>query len=284
VASFADCTAFSKPAYEDVFCQNEPVGERLPVNELLWSAALSPFARVDPPRGVTADEAAGDFARRAIRAQPLDYAGAVAADALRMFAPSRGTLPGEFGDPPWEFHRRYPVFFRGSVCSPAMFREIREEIPAVADAVVQDRTLGCAAKTRRMKRVLAERGGKAHVESPLASFLVRYQTFAYAPGPLLALALVLPLAVALGLGRPRVPRQRWAGFFFAAAAIAACVASVFVTVPSWRYQIPQLALLPPALALALSALTLRDRRLTASLRESFGTIARRSRGADFQGK
>jgi p-aminobenzoyl-glutamate transporter AbgT len=102
------------------------------------------------------------------------------------------------------------------------------------------------------------------MDGGLARFLHGYQRFGYTPGPLLGLALLAGLAGALGVGRARRSGLRSACFLFAVTAAALLVSSVAVSQFSWRYQIPQLVLLPPAAALAWTALRGRPPLATAA--------------------
>jgi hypothetical protein len=255
VAPFVDCGEFSKPPYEEVLCPKEPVGERLPVNELLWSDRFSPVRRIEALAGETHDEVAMNFAKRAIANQPVAYARDVLADVLRAFAPTRGLAPGEFGAPPWQFHRRYPILFRGSVCSPEATQQVAEELSVLGHTAARSREVGCRLRRRKVEHVIRVRGDVPRVDGALTGFLVGYQRFGYTPGPVLAAGLLVGLAAALGAGRARRSGLRSPPFLFLGIATLVCLGSLFITVFSWRYQIPQLVLLPPAAALGVTALT-----------------------------
>ena len=66
---FVDCSAFTMPDYERPLCPAEPLGERLDPTDYGWHTPDATHGLQLPP-GVTYDEAMGDFAMRAIRAQP----------------------------------------------------------------------------------------------------------------------------------------------------------------------------------------------------------------------
>jgi len=253
VSPFADCAQFEVPRYERVLCLEEPPGERLPVNELLWSPQYSPLAKVNPPRATTHDDVARDFAKRAIRAQPGAYARDVGADVLRAFQPTRELAPGEYGEPPWEFHEGYPIFFRGSICSRESFRQVRADLAIRGNEIAAGRVAGCAQRRQRMIDYLELHGDEPATNATLISFLRGYQNVGYAPGPLLAACMLAGFAAALGLGRARRSGLRSAAFLFSGAGAVVCLGSVLVAVFSWRYQIPQLVLLPPAGAIAVAA-------------------------------
>jgi hypothetical protein len=254
VIPFVDCDQFAVPRYERVLCPTEPVGERLPINELLWSPQYSPLPRINPPRGTKADEVAGDFAKRAILHQPGAYARDVGADILRAFQPTRELAPGEYGGPPWEFHEGFPIFFRGSICSRESFRDLRADLVLRGKEIAASRVLGCSKRRERMIRYVERHGDEPETNAKLISFLRGYQNVGYAPGPLLAACMLAGFAAALGLGRARRSGVRSAAFLFSGAGAVVCLGSVFVAVFSWRYQIPQLVLFPPAGALGAAAL------------------------------
>jgi hypothetical protein len=215
VAPFADCTRFAVPSDERRLCPVEPLGQRPTVEDFMWSHDVSPVYRIHRDRQARA----GAFAKRVIRHQPLDYARVVAGDFLRAFAPTRTERPGELPISRWQFQLRYPIY--------------RAETTAV---------------------IRAHGGTRGQVDLPLARFLRGYQRFAYVPGPVLGTALVAALLAALGLGRARDPRLRAAAFLLAALGATVLLTAVAVNQFTWRYWLPELVLLPPAGALAVSAL------------------------------
>ena len=84
-APFADCSKFEPPANTRPLCETTPVADR-PGPDFYGQAPDSP-ARIlfdKPPFG---DESLKAFGRRAIAAQPLDYAKAVGRDLVRYFDP-----------------------------------------------------------------------------------------------------------------------------------------------------------------------------------------------------
>jgi hypothetical protein len=95
---------------------------------------------------------------------------------------------------------------------------------------------------------------RGRVDRDLASLLRRYQRIGYTPGPVLAIGLVLAALAALGAGRARRSGLQVACGLFVAMALAAYVPSVAVNQFTWRYQLPLVVLLVPALALAITAL------------------------------
>jgi hypothetical protein len=255
VVSFVDCSRFTVSDYERALCPQQPVRERPPVNELLWGGPrFSPLGRIVLPPGMNKNDVASDFAERAIVHQPGAYARAVGADLLRAFAPTRKLAPGEFGEPPWQFHEGFPIFLRGSVCSPEALRQVRAELTILGGRVAEARSASCERRKEKITRTLRSYGDTTATASGLIAFLRAYQRAGYAPGPALAACLFLGFAAALGLGRACRSGLRSAAFLFSGVASAVCLGSVLVTVFSWRYQVPQLVLLPAAGALGITAL------------------------------
>jgi Dolichyl-phosphate-mannose-protein mannosyltransferase len=224
VAPWVDCSEFSVQSYERVLCPHQPVGERPRVFRLVW-AKSSPIARLDPPPGMTRSQVAGAFARRAILHQPLTYAGAVATDFGKSFLPTKETSSAGYRVAQWHFQETFPIPGyppTWSTSPPVGFRQEESD---------------------------------GHVQRSLASFLRTYQSFGYTAGPLLALGLVLGLLAAAGLGRARRSGLRSAAFLFCGLAVTLSLGSLAVVPFSWRYQLPQLVLVPPAAVLGVTAFT-----------------------------
>ena len=216
VAAFVDCRVVSVPPAERPLCPDEPVGERPSSQDFAWSAT-SPLYRVPEPER---EALAGDFARRAIREQPLAYARTVVADVLHGFAVER-TVPRRrvpFEDV-WTFQPTFPR---------------REQ----ADPVIR-----------------AYGGSGGSVQPQLVDFLRAYQGIAFTPGPLLAAGLLLGLAAAAGIGRARRSTLRPAALLLSSMGLALYVGPALTQQLMPRYTLPALVLLAPALAVAVTALT-----------------------------
>ena len=228
VVPWVECSEFSVRPYERPLCPAQPVGSRPRVFRLVW-APSSPLRRVEPPADMTRSQVASQFARRAIRNQPATYARAVAADFLTSFSPTRETRPGGYRVAQWQFQTSFPIPgfpATWSTTPPAGF---------------------------------GNGESRGSIEPSLASFLRTYQRFGYAPGPLLALGLLAGLAAVFAAWRAGDVRLRSAAFLFVGLTFAICLGSLALVPFSWRYQLPQLILLPPALALGVTALTERLR-------------------------
>jgi hypothetical protein len=232
VAPFADCKTLSLPSYERVLCPKQPVGQRPSIEAFSWSRTKSPLFRLRVPASIARGKAepvarsqvAGNFAKRVILNQPLTYLHEVEKSFVRGFAPTRTSHAGEVPVGRWQFQNHFPIY---------------------GDSLT----------------IMARHHERPQVDGSLASFLRSYQRFVYTPGPVLALALVLALLGALGLGPARRSGLRSASVHLSGSTLVVLVTAVAVNQFSWRYQLPQLILLPPAGALGLVALTGRFRRL-----------------------
>jgi hypothetical protein len=219
VAPWVECEGLSVPDYERVLCPQAPPGERKRIYELVWTKS-SPINRVQAPPGTTRTAAANDFSRRVIRQQPVGYLGSVGGDVLASFGPTREPRPGGHRVEQWRFQTGFPIAGFPPSWSTAT--------PGTDDA--------------------------GDVRGPLAGFLRSYQMVGYAPGPLLALGLLVAIASLFPIGSARRAGLRTATFLFIGLYAALCVVPLLVAPFSWRYQLPQLLLIPPAVALAITAL------------------------------
>jgi hypothetical protein len=155
--------------------------------------------------------------------QPVDYAEAVARDAVQGFG--------------------VPVHEPGSNGRSTRWL-FRPEFPA----------------ERGTFRMLHRYGyARGRSRPRLARFLRGYQGLAFVPGPLLAACLAVALLAVVGVGRARRSGIRTATFLLAALGLTVYVGAVATTTFTWRYRLPLIVLLPPAAALAASALS-RPRR------------------------
>jgi hypothetical protein len=221
VAAFVDCRVVAVPPAERPLCPDQPVGERPSSQDFAWSAT-SPLYRV-PER--EREALAGEFARRAIREQPLAYARTVLADVAHGFAVER-TVP----------RRRVP-FEEVWTFQPTFPR--REH----ADPVI---------------RAYGGTGGS--VQPQLVDFLRGYQRIAFTPGPLLAAGLLLGLLTAAGIGRARRSTLRPAALLFTSLGLVLYLGPALTQQLMPRYTLPGLVLLTPALAVAVAAFTGNERR------------------------
>jgi hypothetical protein len=213
---FVDCSTFEMPSYERPLCPAEPLGSRLDPTDYGWHTPDATHGLELPP-GVTYDEAMGDFARRAIRAQPGAYARIVARDLMLGFTVPRTD------------RYEYDTAYKWRLDTYVTFEP-----------------------TARSRAAYAAHGGdQLEVRQPLADWLWWYEWTVYAWGPLLFLLTALAL-VGLMLRRPAAARGVRPVLFLVLATAVGLSAAPAVTVEFvWRYQLPLLVLVPAAAALAV---------------------------------
>ncbi|QYC37733.1 hypothetical protein Nocox_00475 [Nonomuraea coxensis DSM 45129] len=149
--SFADCAVIDPPERLAVLCPDMPVEQRPYPPHWLWED-FSPLLKV--PGTAHRNQLAGEFARQAILAQPVDYLAAVATDLRQLLR--------------WE---RTAVDEKTPYKLPAAERPISQSVRGIAEAY--------------------EAGPAAtRVVEPYAGWLRAYQRFGYVPFPLLMVALV----------------------------------------------------------------------------------------------
>ncbi len=238
VVEWVDCGEFSVPAHERPLCPGE-YEELEWVYQYLWTQR-SPLYDVELPSGESRNDVAGDFARRAVLGQPVTYVRNVVGDSLLTFSPTKHERTGEFRVSQWQFQTEFPI--------PNQQRGWTVEPPR--------------------GHVHGPTDGK--VNEGAAELLKTYQRFGYVPGPILAACALIALAGALGLGRAKHAGLRAPTAVFLTLGFVLCVGSVASTMFAWRYQLPQLILLPPAAALAIESFLRRpsDRPAAAGLGRS----------------
>jgi hypothetical protein len=93
VMTFAECSKMSVPTNELWLCTNVPPDKRPIAQAYIWTAA-TPLDGYSPPKfAPVPNKLAENFAIRAIEAQPVDYARAVASDTWRVFGWKRQVFP-----------------------------------------------------------------------------------------------------------------------------------------------------------------------------------------------
>ncbi|HXP57804.1 MAG TPA: hypothetical protein VN847_22760 [Streptosporangiaceae bacterium] len=219
VVDFADCGPLQLPAYERPLCPREPAGQRN-YDAYMWSV-YSPAWTLRPPAGQTRQSVLFDFSTRVLEHQPGSYLDAVGADLAYGFSPVRGNGP-----------ERYPAAYLKFQTRLLPYAEVRPTL----------RQYGHTSPA---------------IQPQLARFLSGYGRFCYVPGPVLAAGLVLALA---GLAWPSARRSRGRGLrtanvAFTGSAVTALVAAAAFAPFDWRYQLPQLTLIPVAAVLGVTALT-----------------------------
>lgn len=90
VGQFADCRQFTPPARTAKLCELRPTGERPGPFYYYFGGPGIPARKAFPALSVADGKYAGDFAKAAIIAQPIDYLRTVGKDVLRYFDATAG--------------------------------------------------------------------------------------------------------------------------------------------------------------------------------------------------
>jgi len=240
VADFASCEGLNLPGYEKPLCPTQPPALRS-ADFYTW-APQSPQWTFRPPAGLSRDAVVRDFSLRILRHQPLAYAEAVGQDFVYGFSPVRGSGPEHYPRPYLQFH----AYILPDPQADASLAALGYQAPAVRPGA--------------------------------AAFLAGYGRWFYVPGPVFAAGLVLAVAGLAGgtrrRGQPRATRD--ACLLFTLSAVVVLIPPAAFATFDWRYQLPQLSLIPVAAVLGASMLG--NGRLTAARTSTAGT-ARRTRPA-----
>jgi hypothetical protein len=238
-AHAADCATLKIPADERPLCPSPQVAAQLGVDGLV-NSPYSPRVLYQPVnvrlgRLIDTVPLQRQFAYAVLEQQPLRVAADVARDAVKLFALTRDTEEGDTPISRWQFQTSYPYYPPG----------ITEYGPNSATRVFAQ----------------AGGGGKARVYKPAAAFLRAYQLDGgYTPGPVFLVALLAGLAGMAGFGRARRSGLRAPCLLFALGAIFAVEPPFLIATFDWRYELPQLSLIPVAAVLGLTALAGRPGR------------------------
>jgi hypothetical protein len=211
LAHAADCAALRVPGYERPLCPPPATAAALGVDGLATNPESAVF-RYTPPRGTGRGTVIRRFDEAVLTQQPLRVAGDVARDAIKVFALTRNTAPG---DPPvsrWQFQPSYPVYYGVDY---AAFGSL-----------------------------------SPHVIPPVARALRAYQLHGgFTPGPLLLCLLLFGTGGVFA--RRRQPALALGCLLVTGLAVAALLGADLYEF-SWRYQLPALVTLPLAGALGAS--------------------------------
>jgi hypothetical protein len=230
VAPFADCAQLrSLPADLRPLCPGPAA--TLTTNEYLWGRR-SPIA--DLPRG---DPRIREFALRVIRHQPLDYASVVGGGVLHYFEPGHRIGMNDYPVGPWQFPADPRVW-----AYPGYRGPIRAGHP--------DRMR--AHPVTEPNRFVGRFAGMPRFDLSAARVLHDYQRVGYTWGPLLAVCLLLVIAALIA--RRGAFRLRLDAALLAVLTLVALTVPQALSVFSYRYGFVAALLLPPAAALAVTAL------------------------------
>ncbi len=255
MASAADCATLRVPAYERPLCPT--ARQRSRGIDWLDHSARSPLKTYDPPPGQDRYAIIASFDHQVAEQQPQRVAGAIAGDAIKLFAITRTSSQEGTPISRWQFQDFYPAY-------PSWVRVAR------SGQIVLGLRLTPAGGPLVVHPLEARYGGKAEVDRPVAAFLRDYQLGGgYTPGPMMALLAVAGLlgsvlVVSRSLRDRSRPLVTGCLLFFLSGAAVLAISDAFQF--SWRYQLPALVTLPPAGALGIAALTawLRGRRHAAA--------------------
>ena len=241
MAAAADCQTLVLPSYQRALCPTAAQQRLGP--DWLDHHRGSPIKTFVAPAGMSNAAVVNGFDRQVLRQQPGRVLAAIGRDALKLFAVTRVTNPGDTPINRWQFQDSYPQYPPYLVIrdGQAFFTSFTE-----------------AGTVQSVYSSAQYRGGAPAAVRPLAVFLHDYQFGGgYTPGPLLLLMTLAGLAGTLSLFRRRATTgQRDAAraclLMFTAGICVLLVSDAFEF--SWRYQLPALITLPPAAALAMTAL------------------------------
>jgi hypothetical protein len=223
-AAAADCATLHLTPSERAVCPSPSAVRSFGVDGLVNDPASPVYTASLPPgsdHGVVAD----NFAHAVLEQQPLRVAVAIGADAVKLFALTRDTSPGDTPISRWQFQTYWPMY-------PLAITE--------STAVDMFNSTGG--------------GGGPQTDLALATFLRDYQLHGgWTPGPFLLVTL-LAGAAGIVVGRRRGDNS--------AAMVCLLVTGLGVAVLlgadlyefSWRYQLPALVTLPTGGALGVAAL------------------------------
>jgi hypothetical protein len=220
LAPIVRCDEVRLPPHERPLCPAEPLGQRRTINYYIWGHHQAPQWTVRPPPGTSQLAMVADYDRRVVRSQPWTYARSVIGQFALGFAPTRTVeIPG----------------------NPAGHRLFEDHYWVLDQIIAQG-----------LRPPSAKAGTSS--DPAAASFLTHYRSWWWTPGPVLALLLLVGSAACCGVGRARRSGDRVAIGLLLAACLVPLLTGAAVAGFSWRYQLPQLPLLPTAGALGVATL------------------------------
>jgi hypothetical protein len=223
VAAAADCPALRVPAAMRALCPAPQVARSFGVDELV-NNPTSPAYTAPLPAGLSHAVAARRFSRAVLEQQPLRVAGTIARDAVKLFALTRNTAPGDPAVWRWQFQVTYPLY-----------------PPTITASSASALFRGAG-------------GGAPVAVRPLAVFLREYQLHGgYTPGPSLLLALLAGIGGAAAGWARRDTRAALACLLITGAGAAVLLGADLYEF-SWRYQLPALVTLPAGGALGAAVI------------------------------
>lgn len=226
VMAFADCDKIDDlTTTERQLCDSRPVEARPPLNFYIWNRE-SPGAKFP---GKAGDPILQSFAKKAILAQPGDYAATVGRETVAFFAPGRVQPRGTICANLWTFPYDKP--WPG--CEP---------MPVAGDGF----------NVKAGERPAAWPG--------FAKYLNGYANVGYTPGPLLAIFVLLSLLAIVVRPRAGHWRDRIDILFLTGVGLCLMVVAVATSQFDYRYGVPALAFIPVGGAFAIAVLSRTLRR------------------------
>ena len=230
VAAAADCDTLQVSAAARAVCPTPATVRSMGIDGLVNDPS-SPAYTASLPDGATHQFADQQLSYAVLEQQPLRVAVSIGQDAVKLFALTRDTSPGDTPIWRWQFQDHYPLY-------------------------------PVAITTSTATQMFADAGGGGGPVAvrPLAVFLRDYQLHGgWTPGPFLLVSLIAGVA-GVATGRRRGDSS--------AALVCLLVIGLGVTALlgadlyefSWRYQLPALVTLPAGGALGVAAIRNRLRR------------------------
>jgi len=257
VADFASCSGLNLPSYERPLCPTQPPALRN-ADYYTWDPS-SPQWTFTPPAGMSRDAVVENFSLRILLHQPLGYAEAVGRDFIYGFSPVRGAGPEKYSPAYLQFH----TYILPDPQADASIGALGYQAPAVRPALAGFLTdygrwfyvpgpvfaagllLGLAGLVVGKRRAGRDRGGKDRVgkdrgdQDRGGKDRVGKDRGGQERG-----------------GKRRGPAGacRDAGLLFTVGAELVLVPPAAFATFDWRYQLPQLTLIPVAAILGLNTI------------------------------
>jgi hypothetical protein len=227
-AAAADCTTLRLTAAERAVCPSPATVRSIGGIDGLVNDPTSPAYTAKLPAGASLVATDKQLSYAVLEQQPLRVAGAIGRDAVKLFALTRDSSPGDTPIWRWQFQDYYPLY-------PA----------AITYSSATQMFAGAGG------------GGAPVADRPLAVFLRDYQLHGgWTPGPFLLVTLVTGIA-GVAVGRRKGDSSAALVCLLVTGLGVAALLGADLYEFSWRYQLPALVTLPAAGALGVAAL--RDR-------------------------
>jgi hypothetical protein len=223
-AAAADCTTLQLTPAERAICPSPAVIRAYGIDGLV-NDPTSPAYTAVLPAGTNRADVANDLSYAVLEQQPSRVVVAIGEDAIKLFALTRDTVPGDTPISRWQFQASWPVY-------PV----------AVTDS------------TATAMFAAAGGGGAPLAVRPLATFLRDYQLHGgWTPGPFLLVSLLAGVG-GVATGRRRGDSSAALVCLLATGLGVAVLLGADLYEFSWRYQLPALVTLPAGGALGVAAI------------------------------